>query len=74
MTMTESSERVLNVSDRCDACGAQAFFLVELKAGELTFCRHHFSKHEESLLAIAIDVYDESSALTQPKHPVLDKE
>lgn len=74
MTMTKSSERLLNVSDRCDACGAQAFFLVELKTGELTFCRHHFSKHEESLLEIAIDVYDESDALTAPKHPVLDTE
>lgn len=74
MTMTESVTRLLKVSDRCDACGAQAFFLVELKTGELSFCRHHFSKHEDSLLAIAIDVYDESDVLTEPKRPALDTE
>lgn len=74
MTMTESVTRLLKVSDRCDACGAQAFFLVELKTGELTFCRHHFSKHEESLLEIAVDVYDESDVLTAPKRPVFEED
>lgn len=74
MAMTESVTRLLKVSDRCDACGAQAFFLVELKTGELAFCRHHFSKHESSLLEIAIDVYDESDVLTEPKRPALDME
>lgn len=74
MVATEAVTRLLKVSDRCDACNAQAFFLVELKTGELAFCRHHFSKYEDSLLEIAVDVYDESDVLTAPKHPVLDTE
>lgn len=74
MVATEVQERILTTADRCDACGAQAYFLVELKTGELSFCRHHFSKHEETLINIAVEIYDESDALTEPKHPVLDTE
>ena len=31
----------LTHSDRCDRCGAQAFFRAVLTAGELLFCAHH---------------------------------
>ena len=42
MTMTEEkAERVLNVIDRCDVCGSQAFVLVKLITGEVMFCGHH---------------------------------
>ena len=74
MVATEVKERVLTTADRCDACGAQAYFLVELKTGSLSFCRHHFSKHEDTLIEIAVDIYDESDVLTEPTHPALDTE
>ena len=74
MVMTDSVERTLTALDRCDACGARAQYAVELEAGELLFCRHHFSKNEEILINIAIDIYDASDAFIEPKHPVLDTE
>lgn len=74
MMVTDSIEKTLTALDRCDACGAQAYYTVELKAGNLLFCRHHFSKNEDALINIAIDIYDKSDALTEPKHPVLDTE
>lgn len=74
MVMTDSVERTLTASDRCDACGAQAYYEVKLETGELFFCRHHFSKNEDALINVAIDIYDESDVLTEPKRPALDTE
>jgi hypothetical protein len=74
MVMTDLEQRLLTTSDRCDSCGAQAYYAVELKTGELFFCRHHFSKNEDTLINIAIDIYDESDALTEPKRSALDTE
>ena len=74
MTMTEIEERLLTSNDRCDACGAQAYYAVELKTGELLFCRHHFAKNEDTLISIAIDIYDESDVLTEPRRPSLDED
>jgi hypothetical protein len=74
MVMTDAVTRLLTANDRCDACGAQAYYAVELKSGELFFCRHHFAKHEDTLISIAVDIYDESEALIQPKRPALDTE
>lgn len=34
----------LTRADRCDRCGAQAYFRYLFKAGELLFCRHHQTK------------------------------
>jgi hypothetical protein len=51
----------LNNSDRCDACGAQAFVWVNMpnsKSG-LLYCSHHFNKYETKLREVAIDIYDE---------------
>ena len=53
----------LTHSDRCDRCGAQAFFRAVLTAGELLFCAHHGRKHEEKLSQIAHSWHDESSRL-----------
>ena len=33
----------LNSSDRCDACGAQAYVYVSGVAGDLLFCAHHYN-------------------------------
>jgi hypothetical protein len=41
---------VLDATDRCDACSAQAHVVVVLRSGgELLFCGHHFARHEDSL-------------------------
>jgi hypothetical protein len=47
---------------------------VELKTGELLFCRHHFAKNEDTLISIAIDIYDESDVLMKPSRPSLDED
>lgn len=58
----------LRTSDRCDACGAQAYFRVVFAGNqELTFCNHHYHKNEGKLLASAVTVYDESAQLTPTK-------
>ena len=54
----------LNVSDRCDRCGAQAFVRVHLEGGSaLQFCGHHFKEHEVRLRSVAVDVQDEQHQL-----------
>jgi hypothetical protein len=54
---------VLSLSDRCDRCGSQAYVRVDLPAGTLLFCAHHFQEHESRLRPIAIRVIDESDRL-----------
>lgn len=53
--------------DRCDRCRAQAYYRVELYSGrELTFCIHHYRKHEADLDEHALRVRDESGRLDTP--------
>ena len=40
-TLTQQVSVPLTLSDRCDRCGAQAFYRAVFVAGELTFCGHH---------------------------------
>ena len=40
-TLTHELIAPLTVADRCDCCGAQAFFRALFASGELTFCGHH---------------------------------
>lgn len=60
-TLTPTDERpALSSADRCDRCGAQAYVRVVLAGGgELLFCRHHYTEHEDKLSAVAIAVDDE---------------
>jgi hypothetical protein len=44
MTIADVKEQVLNVHDRCDSCGSQAYVKVTGFTGELTFCAHHYNK------------------------------
>jgi hypothetical protein len=56
----------LTADDRCDRCGAQAYFQVELLAGaELLFCAHHARQYQEKLTQVAIFIHDESSRLAE---------
>lgn len=61
-TMVEAEERsdTLNVADRCDLCGSQAFYYAEGTAGDLLFCRHDFLKMEEKIREWAFTIIDES--------------
>lgn len=58
----------LTDTDRCDACGAKAYYEVELynldrEEGVLLFCGHHFTLYEEQLQDVAIDIHDHSHEL-----------
>lgn len=54
----------MNSSDRCDRCAAQAYVRVELKAGELLFCGHHFAANELALVSAgALVMNDEREIL-----------
>lgn len=55
---------VLDATDRCDRCGAQAYVRVLLPGGgDLMFCRHHARAHGDKLSEVAIEIHDESDLL-----------
>lgn len=61
-------EYTLTAMDRCDQCGAQAYFSVSVahsegKVTDMLFCAHHFRKGEEKLRKVAISIIDESERL-----------
>jgi hypothetical protein len=57
---------VLNATDRCDRCGAQAYVLAELEGGStLLFCGHHWSTHEAALAPQAQRVVNELHKLSE---------
>jgi hypothetical protein len=66
-------ERVLTLSDRCDAhqCGAAAYVEVTGVTGNLFFCGHHFNKivndpvAKEKLIAFAYEILDEREFLEE---------
>ena len=55
--------------DRCDRCGAQAFFRAVLTAGELLFCAHHGREYGVKLAQTALRVEDRSPAVTSRPSP-----
>jgi hypothetical protein len=54
----EVEEVELKVTDRCDACQAQAFVYLKGVTGELYFCGHHYAKNEEKLKSWAFTILD----------------
>ena len=65
VTMEKTEERLLTIQDRCDRCNAQAWVLVKGLEGELIFCGHHFTKHEEALYNWAYEIVDEREHINQ---------
>jgi hypothetical protein len=63
MTEVLDKKRQLILADRCDRCGAQAFVLVKMVAGELYFCGHHYDKHQKSLNKMSFEIIDERWAI-----------
>ncbi len=63
MTAVLTNE-TLTAADRCDRCGAQAYFRVVLSSGlELLFCAHHGREYDAKLRALDAQITDESSRL-----------
>jgi hypothetical protein len=56
-------EERLNVSDRCDYCGAQAFVVAKFLKGTLWFCGHHYSKWKIKIDETAFQVVDERARM-----------
>lgn len=65
VTMEKTEERILTIQDRCDRCHAQAWVFVKGLEGELIFCGHHFTKHEEALYNWAYEIIDEREHINQ---------
>lgn len=53
----------LLATDRCDACGAQAYVRVTLATGQLYFCSHHANANRAKLEPIATEWHDETAKL-----------
>jgi hypothetical protein len=75
--MTETKEKVLKISDRCDRCGAQAFILATGVSGDLMFCGHHYHKYEYAITQWAYKITGSISWLLQSdnyrRFPILSK-
>ena len=65
MTNVKDKVKLLNATDRCDSCGAQAYVWVNGVSGELMFCGHHYNKimnnaqSKSSMESFAFEVIDE---------------
>ena len=58
MTTTVETPKKINISDRCDKCGAQAMVRATLANGELYFCGHHAREIGTPLVLQSIHVFD----------------
>lgn len=69
----EINKNILNVVDRCDRCGAQAFVMVKGSTGDLLFCGHHYDKIMNNpdaytkMMSFMLEVVDERYKLIQNK-------
>ena len=70
-TMIEQEEQVwlLDATDRCDSCSAQAYVKVIGRVGELLFCSHHYNKIVDNavgydkIMKFMIEIIDERARL-----------
>ncbi len=69
MSQTLLAPADLTVADRCDRCGAQAFFRAVLVSGELLFCAHHGREYGARLAEQAVRVEDGSAAINSKPSP-----
>lgn len=60
--------------DRCDACGAQAFFRAVFVSGELTFCGHHGRELLAPLQRQALLVEDGTWLINDRPNPSADSD
>ena len=70
-TMIEQEEQVwmLDATDRCDSCAAQAYVKVIGRTGELLFCSHHYNKiidnavGYDKMMKFMVEIIDERKRL-----------
>ena len=74
MSMTIQQEEqiwMLDATDRCDSCAAQAYIKVIGESGELLFCSHHYNKivdnpiGYEKMMKFMIEIIDERKRLEE---------
>jgi hypothetical protein len=71
MNMIAEEQKVwlLDATDRCDRCQAQAYIKVIGNAGELLFCSHHYNKVMDDaegykkMMKFMVEVIDEREKL-----------
>lgn len=67
--MTEDQVWLMDATDRCDRCQAQAYVKVIGDIGELLFCGHHYNKVMDNaegykkMMAFMVEVIDERTRL-----------
>ncbi len=65
------SKWTLDASDRCDACGSQAYVQTLGTAGDLLFCAHHYQgildneKAQKAMTQFAYQIIDERGQLEE---------
>jgi len=69
MTQTLLAPSGLNAADRCDRCGAQAFYRAVLATGELLFCAHHGRAHSARLAEVALELQDGTANINSKPSP-----
>ena len=69
MTQTLLVPADLSTADRCDRCGAQAFYRAVLANGELLFCAHHGREYSARLAEVALEVQDGTAAINGRPSP-----
>jgi hypothetical protein len=69
MTSTLLSPSDLTHADRCDRCGAQAFYRAVLANGELLFCAHHGRAHAARLAEVAQEIHDGTAHINGKPSP-----
>ena len=68
-TIAQERTAPLTLSDRCDRCGAQAFYRASFVAGELTFCGHHGRELLMPLQRQAVIVEDATGLINAKPSP-----
>lgn len=69
MIAEESKVWLLDATDRCDRCQAQAYIKVIGKSGELLFCSHHYNKVMDNavgydkMMKFMVEIIDERQRL-----------
>jgi len=63
LVTTTMLQTPLGADDRCDRCGARAYYRATLVNGELFFCGHHGRKVLPKLKKVALTVEDRTDNL-----------
>ncbi len=73
--MTPTLAPSLTSADRCDRCGARAYYRAVLTSGgELLFCGHHGRQHLPALQARCLRIIDETDRLAEVPLVTADEE